>query len=238
MCTWQRAARLPITLRQLSQQQGVTPHLYIWNNNPDAAEEIDRHIADRPAGLAVSVHHNSTNIGGFGRFMYARQIAKQHPYVIFIDDDQELPPDAIRTLAEDFEPRTIKGWHAFNFITPDNYWLRLPVRRGGAATYVGTCGMVADSRIFTEPKLFECPDEYKFIEDLWLCYVAEHHMGWKLRRSRVRLRFVIDTKNQVHGLMQKKTAFLSYLASTGWNVRNRGWKSLVSVGRDRRQDAI
>ncbi len=224
MCTWRRIDRLPITLAQLAAQKGSAPHLYIWNNNPDARAEVDRYVANAPAGLQVQVHHSPSNIGGFGRFHYAKKLAAHYPYVIFIDDDQEFETDTIQTLAREFKPRTIKGQHAFNFITPRSYWLRLPAGRGKPATYIGTCGMVADSQIFTHDILFDCPPEYRFIEDLWLCYVAEHHLGWRLRRSHVRMRFVIDTKNQFHGLMAQKTAFLRYLTNRGWRVEGRAWQ--------------
>lgn len=224
MCNWRRTHRLPTIFQQLAAQHDVDVHLYIWNNNNADRDQIDEMIADVPASLTVTVRHSPENIGGFGRFYYARELASRFPFVIFIDDDQELPPDTIATLVGEYEPRTIKGQHAFNFASQASYWLRLPARRGKRATYVGTCGMIAESSIFTDPRLFECPQEYWFIEDLWLCYVAEQYHGWRLSRSRVRMKFTIDTKNQFAGLMSKKGQFLRYLVSAGWQVQGRLWE--------------
>lgn len=219
---------MPTTLTQLASQVGIKPDVYIWNNNHDAAKDVDVFAAEFSGLMNIHVHHSDKNVGGFGRFMYAKQIASMYDAIVFIDDDQELHPTSIEELMREYEPKSVKGWHAFNFLSPRSYWARLPALPGGRATYIGTCGMVIDSRIFKNDRLFECPDEYWFIEDLWLCYVAEHHMGWRLQKTKkASLHFIVDTKNQFHGLMPKKTEFLRYLVRTGWRVEGRALRSLV-----------
>ncbi len=217
MCTWRRPENLPITIQSLKKQKGVSPHLYIWNNNPKIAARIDTIAAT--ADIPVEVIHSDTNVGGFGRFYYARQLADLYKYIVFIDDDQMLEEGALTVLRREAKPHQISGWWAYNFLTSHSYWLRLPAAKGRPAAYIGTCGMIIDSSIFKDERLFECPKEYWFVEDLWLSYFADHIHNWRLQRSHARFRFLPDTKNQFAGLMRKKGRFLRYLKTKGWNFR-------------------
>lgn len=219
MCTWRRPHYFGRTLRSLEAQQGVRVALHVWNNNPAIAEGLERTAAH--TGFPARFHHSAENVGGFGRFHLARELAPTHPHVVFIDDDQLFGPRAIATLAGEAQPRSASGWWAYRFPLPPHYWLRVPVRRGGRAEYLGTCGMIIDSSAFLEERLFECPERFRFVEDLWLSYVADHLLGWTLRRSRARFRFIPDTRNQFTGLIGEKTEFLRHLTAQGW-LRDHG----------------
>lgn len=217
MCTWNRPELLETTLACLEAQIGVAPVLYIWNNNPAIADVIDETVTH--SSLEVHVHHHDKNIGGFGRFYQAKQLADAFPYVIFIDDDQTFGPKTLRTMLDEARPKTIRGWWAFRFTgrTP-NYWLRRRVKPDCSAHYIGTCGMIADSSIFKDERLYECPAEFWFIEDLWLCFIANHALGWKLLATHADFETIIDMKNQAPGLLAKKTKLLKYLVKEGWKV--------------------
>lgn len=214
MCVWKRPENLRATIANLQNQKNVRPHLYIWNNNAAIQAVVDS-IA-KQAQMPVTVIHSKSNIGGFGRFYYARQLADIYRYIVFIDDDQILENDSLAVLWAEAKPRTLHGWWAYNFLSPQMYWLRIRAKRGGHATYIGTCGMIADSSIFKDERLFECPRQYWFIEDLWLSYFAQHVHKWQLLRSHARFRFLLDTKNQVTGLFSNKGRFLRYLSKKGW----------------------
>lgn len=194
-------------------------HLYVWNNNAKTVKQIDRMAAD--AAIPVTVIHSKTNIGGFGRFYYARELADKYKYIIFIDDDQMLGESALATLWREAGPNRISGWWAYNFLTSRSYWLRLRALRGRTAAYIGTCGMIADSSIFKDDRLFECPKEFWFVEDLWLSYFASHVHNWQLQRSWAKFWFLPDAKNQFAGLMSQKGRFLRYLRSCGWDFRTK-----------------
>lgn len=214
MCTWHRPDNLQDTIQTLQNQVGVTVRLYIWNNNPEIASEVDAAIT--AANLTVEAIHSDTNVGGFGRFYYARQLADKYKYIVFIDDDQTLHENALSTLWSEAEPKKMSGWWAYNFFTPWSYWLRIRAKKGGSAAYIGTCGMITDSSIFQDERLFECPKDYWFIEDLWLSYFAQHIYHWRLQRSQACFRFIPDARNQVSGLVSKKSQFLRYLKLQGW----------------------
>lgn len=152
MCTWRRPEYFHRTLRCLEAQHGVRVELHVWNNNPDIAAELERTAAG--SAVPVRFHHSPENIGGFGRFHLARELAPTHPFVVFIDDDQLFGAHTIATLRREARPRNATGWWAYRFPLPPHYWLRLPVRKGHRAQYIGTCGMVIDASVFQDERVF------------------------------------------------------------------------------------
>jgi hypothetical protein len=219
MCTYSRLDRLPFTLSQLTMQIGCTIEVFIWNNNLEGRELIDATIKLYPQ-LRVTVHHSEHNIGGFGRFYFARRFSSQYSSVIFIDDDVNLKNNAISTLIKEFEPQTIHSFYAFKFKTKEDYFKRKRLKAGEEADYCGTGGVICDTTIYKEKGLFQCPKEYWFIEDLWLSYYASHVLGWKLYKSKAEIKLIEDGKNQWVELKNLKTEFLQYLIRQGWDVAN------------------
>ncbi len=167
----------------------------------------------------VTIHHSEINIGGFGRFELASQLAGATDRVVFIDDDVNFSNDALQRLCEEYQPRTIRSFYAFQLNNPADYFARTVLDPGHKADYCGTGGMICDSSIFKEKGLFACPKEYWFIEDLWLSYYAKHIMGWELYKSGADISIMPDQKNQWYGLRDKKSAFLKYLTQQGWQLK-------------------
>ena len=211
-CTWKRLERLTLTLEMLAAQDLPVKAL-IWDNSGQA-EIVDKAVSD--ARLPVMVHHSSRNIGGFGRFYLARAAAETgHQAVVFIDDDQDFGPDAIRELVSAHAPRSISSVWAFRF-TRKHYYSRERCAAGEAAHYLGTGAMVADPAIFTDPRLFRCPRRFWFVEDLWLCFVAQHLNGYALSASSAPLIEVPDGRNQWSMLWGVKDRLLQYTLRRGW----------------------
>jgi hypothetical protein len=217
ICTYQRLERLSTTLDQLSEQINCSIDLYIWNNNPKNSQFIVDTIKNYPK-LKIELHNSKHNIGGFGRFYYARTISSRYPAVIFIDDDIKLSPGSIRTLMDEIKPSTIYSFYAYKFITKENYFKRRNLKTGDEADYCGTGGMICDTSIFKEKELFNCPEKYWFIEDLWLSYYAKHILGWTLYKSSAKIKILDDDINQWVQLRAMKTTFLRYLINQGWDV--------------------
>src|SRR5947209_5438967 len=144
MCTYRRLDRLDCTLSQLAMQIDCNVEVFIWNNNPEGRELIDATIKLYPQ-LKVTVHHSDHNIGGFGRFYFARHISSRYSSVIFIDDDVILKNNAISTLFEEFEPQTIYSFYAFKFRTIEDYFKRKRLKAGEEADYCGTGGEICDT---------------------------------------------------------------------------------------------
>ena len=217
MCTWLRVERLPRTLELLAEQD--TPaSLYVWNNNRHEAERVDALLA-RSAVPAQSVHC-SRNIGCFGRFYVARELADHHHTVLFIDDDQDFGSSMVSDQLASFEPASLAGWWAFDYRPgARSYAERDRVDEpGSSADYVGVGGMVADASIFTDVGLFACPRRYWFVDDLWLSYYARQIRGWDLRRSLADFRFAADGRDIDLTLWITKVRMFRYLKRRGWSV--------------------
>jgi len=106
MCTWSRIDRLPRILDILAQQT-MRIHLAICNNNAEASSQI-RDILTQFShpNLRTSFFVSGSNLGGFARFLVARELyqTEHMGYVMFLDDDVELGPTAVETLWNAREP--------------------------------------------------------------------------------------------------------------------------------------
>lgn len=217
MCVWRRVAFLPATIAQLERQVGVRPELHLWVNNPEAADDARRIAATATIPVAVTV--SPQNIGGIGRFHAARELADHHPFVVFIDDDQVFDEHALRTLLHEARPGKIAAQYAFQLECPHSYWQRRIPNPGDWVQYAGTGGMITDTAIFRDSRLFDCPERFSFVEDLWLSYFAEHELGWSLVRSAARFAQVEDGRNQWSAMpTDHKSAFVRHLVERGWQV--------------------
>jgi glycosyltransferase involved in cell wall biosynthesis len=218
MCVWQRPERLAITLELLAEQRRHRPRLHIWNNDP-AIERDVRAATERPWPYAIELFTSPENIGGFGRFVRARALAPTEPFVVFIDDDLEFGDDLLATMVAEHRPRSLSAWWAFRINDPDDYWDRVPLAPGEEADYCGTGGMICDTAVFRDPRLFACPERHRFIEDLWLSFHVTR-LGWTKYKSAARITEVRDGGNQLWnaGVYEQKRDFLRVLA------RDEGWQ--------------
>jgi Glycosyl transferase family 2 len=217
MCLWKRLDRLERTIRLLANQTYRSVELHLWNNDPASRGIVDE-IVSETKGLSIDVVHSSWNVGSFGRFYLARELAPTQPRVIILDDDQTFSESLVSTLVDEFEPRTLTGFWAFNFTAADEYGARVAARPGERVKYCGPGGMIADSTIFLEPGLYRCPRRFWYADDLWLSYYADHVLGWELRKSRVDITMDNDDLDQFRYLYPTKTRLLTHLVRAGWDV--------------------
>jgi len=208
LCTWRRLERLPRTLEMLAAQD-VPVQAMIWDNSTDPVT-VAKAAAD--ACIPVTVHHSRRNIGGFARFYAAREAAEAgYETVVFIDDDMDFGPDTVGNLLRAHRPRSLSGWFAFSqFLVSQETW----VPPGEPAVYVGTGGMVTDSAVFTDPRLFACPRRYWFLEDVWLSCFARQ-IGYDLFASPARFTEVLDGVNQSLSLGWARRRLVRYLERNG-----------------------
>jgi hypothetical protein len=217
MCTWKRMHRVPRILEMLA-GQGQPTALYVWNNNRRQASELDALLIR--SEVPVQAIHCHRNVGPFGRFYLARDLAATHEMVLFVDDDQDFGPSMVGDQAASFTPASLAGWWAFTYrpgarTYADRDRVETPLRR---ADYVGIGGMVADASIFTDEALFRCPRRYWFVDDLWLSYYAGAVRGWRLRRSLAEFEFEPDGQDIDLTLAPTKVRMFRYLQRRGWNV--------------------
>jgi len=224
MCTWKRIERLPITLDCLKNQTYKNFEFYVWNNNSNIVDAVETLLDTAYPDLKVHVYHSDKNVGGFGRFMFAKRLIGKYKYVIFIDDDLELEDNVIECFMKERKLKTIVAEWSWNFIPNSNYWNRRPTNPGEQAHYCGTGGMILDISIFNDPLLFNCPNKFwMMVEDLWLSWLASKR-GWNLRKSQlvskdINLREIDDGKNSYKSIIRKKSEFLQYLRQDrNWEV--------------------
>lgn len=214
MALWSRPERAEHVLAQLAAQRGAPPiRLLLWNNAPANDEQYRRAASAVPPGAVSSVELRSsrTNFGGIARFFLVARLrrAGYDGPVIMLDDDQSFEDDFVAALLSRYRPRSIAGVWAFT--QRGTYWGRDEVLDGGTATYVGTGGCVVDAQIVDLPGFWtRLPDRFSFIEDQWMSYRARV-AGWSLRKADLPVEFVLQERNQHHGMLEIKDEFFRYL---------------------------
>lgn len=217
MCTWKRVDRLGRTLELLADQEAPAT-LYVWNNNRREAGRLDALLAKGP--IPAQAFHCDRNIGSFGRFYLAHDLADWHDVVLFIDDDQDFGRSMVADQLASFRPKSLAGWWAFTYRPGARSYAErdrvdAPFAR---ADYVGVGGMVADAAVFRDPALFQCPRRYWFVDDMWLSFFATHVHGWELRRSLADFEFADDGQDLDLTLFITKVRMFRYLKRRGWTV--------------------
>lgn len=217
-CTWRRLGRLERTLKMLAEQDTPVQAL-IWNNSPDRAT-VD--AAAAAAEIPVIVHHSARNIGSFARFYLARELAEAgHRSVVIIDDDQDFGPSAVSDLVRGYRPRSLSGWWAFRFLS-NRYGDKVRAEPGERASCVGPGGMIADTGVFRDRRLYRCPRRFWFVDDIWLCYVAAHLCDYDLFRSSAHFEVVEDEHALFRTLGRTRHKMQYYLIRKGWDPVRRG----------------
>jgi hypothetical protein len=216
MCTWKRINFLQRTIDLLSTQLNKDFDFYIWNNNQSIIEQLNTII--KPYNW-IKVKHSESNIGGIGRFYYAKEICNEYEKIAFIDDDQIFDNTLIQCFHNEYEPKTVKSWFAWKFKS-NNYWDRFRITTGEEANYCGTGGQIIDASVFNDSELLKTiPEKYKFIEDVWLSYYCNHKKNWKLKSTKtVKIQIQEDGHDQFVKLKELKTEFLRYLIKQGWKL--------------------
>lgn len=222
MCVWKRIEGFSKVIDQLKSQDFQEFHLYVWNNNPDLAAQFQE-IAEEKCNFPCTIYHSKKNIGGFGRFYFARHVLNNNMHTgqcIFIDDDQTFANDSLDVFLREAKPNQISSQWAWKIKTLDYYGKanRIEVKGGDEVDYCGTGGMVCDINIFSKDELFECPEKYWFIEDLWLSFFANHYHGYALKKSAAKFKNGSDQHNLFDKIKHLKSPMLKDL------VENYGWK--------------
>ena len=196
MCTWKRSNGFADTIDMLNKQKDRNFELYVWNNNITQRNTFE--TAAKKARFKVHFYHSENNIGGFGRFYSAKSLyEKGEKYCVFIDDDHVFGENTVATFRGEAAPKSISSQYGWRFKSK-NYYDRYQPKPGESVDYAGTGGMVADASIFASPVLYACPEQYWFIEDLWLSYCAKTRLGYSLVRSSAEM-WQTEDEHSLHG---------------------------------------
>ena len=207
MCTWQRTDKLKHTLNMLKNQTYKNFDLYIWNNNIKKAHEVEKATKEFKA-FNVTVHNSRNNVGGVGRFLYAKKLHPKYPYVLFIDDDQQLGASFVEEMNSYKQKKTVVSWWGWKI--KDSYFSRTRVQNLGAVDYCGTGGMILDSSLFKHANVYNIPQKFAFVEDLWLSYVAKYEHKFKLKGCNASIKIIVDGKDQYTKLKTLKQDLYIY----------------------------
>jgi len=222
MCIWNRPERLRKTLEMLSMQKNKDFILCLWNNNNNLNTFVDNMCTEFSEDLIIKIKHSYNNIGGIGRFYFAREIMNEYDKILFIDDDQDFNDEMVNYFLNQYDFDAVKS--RWSFIFGNKYTSRERIFDYNInVKYCGTGGMILPSKIFGFDKIFEIPEKYKYIEDLWLSYVVTHYLKMKLQSIGDSDKFIWqipDGKDQ--STPQKilyKNEFLNYLRTIGnWKI--------------------
>jgi glycosyltransferase involved in cell wall biosynthesis len=199
MCTFKRVHRLQGTIELLKQQTLRDFHFYIWNNNSDNKSDINKTVNNN-LDIVKEVTHSEENVGGVGRFILAKRIARLYTKIIFIDDDQDFKPELVELMDNTFSKNTVNCWWGWK-MGGCSYMHRYRLTgTSKEVDYCGTGGMIIDSDIFKTIDLTSLPDKYKFIEDLWLSFIARYNYDYKLYGREFPIWCIDDQKDQWMGL--------------------------------------
>lgn len=152
--------------------------------------------------MEILVRHQRRNWHAYQRFIYVAKLRFKVPLdsVIFIDDDQLWPDGFLLKMAQSYAPKTSSHWYGKNW-KPGNisadYWdseINMSSIRCDAQheiqsfQYGGPGGAIfaADFWLF-ESELYRLTSDlirFKDFDDLWVSYMMNSLLGWKMLRFR------------------------------------------------------
>ena len=180
MCTWKRIECFERTLQLLDKQNNKNFIFHVLNNNPMIKNEINLISKKYKNSINIKITHSETNRGGFGRFELAKTLIDEHEIIVFIDDDQIFTEEMINVFSKKYDSNSVKSRWAFRIGDRYNHRQRI-FQDNIDVEYCGTGGMVLPSKVFLCDELYEIPEKFFFIEDLWLTFVANYYLKMNVR---------------------------------------------------------
>jgi len=207
MCTYKRFRNLPQTYKDLSNQTNKDFDFYICDNsgaNPKLLKIINRYQSHITYNLFVKEYWNQYSI--FGRFYLARDLANEgYEKIIFIDDDQNIPPDFIQDCYNQYDENIVKSFYAHMII--GDYWKKEMLDPYEEGNYVGGGGLLCNASIFLDDNLFSCPEEYWVLDDLSFSYYIANFTNYKMKKLNTHITFIKDSLATAKNLKKEKVDF-------------------------------
>jgi len=210
MCTWKRINFLSNTIKMLESQTINNFTFFIWNNNSNINEKIKDVIKN--SNLNIEVYNSNENIGGIGRFYYAKKINKEYDKILFIDDDQKFSNKFVEQMLSYYDTKSIISWWGWKI--NNSYFVRERKTNLENVDYCGTGGMILPSKLFENDIIFQIPKKYQFIEDLWLSFIAKYQLGYTLKGCKADIEIITDGNDQYVSLKKLKEEFYKFLIDT------------------------
>jgi len=223
MCCWDRIENIGKTVACLDIQIDRDFELYIWNNNIEIKNELEEQIKEIDPQYNVYIYHANENIRGIGRFYMVTHLLENDnfDYVIFIDDDQIFDNKLIYNFRRSMVKKTAYCWYGRIFAKNSSYTdgTYRELENGSKINYGGTGGMIIDTSIFRDSKLYSLlPKEFMYVEDLWLSFYAQKYHNYKYYKIEQNISVIRDNKDQCKDLWKEKNMLLEFCRHLGWRI--------------------
>ena len=139
----------------------------------------------------------------FGRYFAAQQYAKNYDIVMFLDDDIMVDPHYIEEAYKQFDNECVKSFWSFKLNT--DYWDRVRLTGDMEGHYCGAGGLLAPAELFAIQELYDCPEEYWIMDDIWLSHVILAHTNYRIKNFKILFRFLDDNKATYKKIRQQKS---------------------------------
>jgi len=216
LCTYIRLTNMPKLLQKLHAQTNKDFDLYISNNSYNSDNKLIGYFRKYGIDLNINVFikNYENKYKQFSRFYMARDLAKEgYEKIIFIDDDEVLPSSFMQDCYDQYNENEIKSFYAHSF--KEDYWAKVRLKPGEFGNYAGTGGLMCSAKIFLDERIFECPEEYHIIDDLWFSYFILKFTNYKITLLDTDIQFIKDDKATFVNLVDIKRKF-----STAYIINN------------------
>lgn len=207
LLTYRRLEYFNETARCLNNQTNKDFDLYISNNSCNEEKllkGVNKRLLNSEFNVYVKNYYNQFK--QFSRFLIAQELAEEgYEKIIFIDDDEILPPTFIQDCYDQYEDNAFKSFYAH--IVKDNYWHKEKLKLNELGNYAGTGGLICPAKFFLDEYFFSCPEEFYVIDDLWLSYYILMYTDYKIKLLNTDIEFIRDMKATSIGLKEVKHNF-------------------------------
>ena len=198
LTVYNRLEYLDRQISELGAQHNQDFDLYICNNSDQDISFPGAHIYN---------YRNRHKM--YSRFHLIREHIANADYemVLLLDDDEAFPPSLIDDCYRQFDDSVVKSFWAFQ--TYRDYWIRDRVRGNLKGDYAGTGGLLSPIGLWRIPEVYEAPEEYWIIDDLWLSYCILRYTDYSIMGLNVPITFYPDEGKKATYLSIKplKSAF-------------------------------
>ena len=181
LTVYDRLEYLDRQIAELAAQQNINFDLYVCNNS-------DRDISF--PGARIYNYRNQYKM--YGRFYLIRDhiVPAGYEMVLLLDDDEVFPPSLIEECYRQFDPTSVKSFWGFQ--TYKDYWMRARLRGNRKGDYAGTGGLLSPIELWYVPEIYEAPEEYWIIDDLWLSHCILKYTNYSIMGLNVGMSFYPD----------------------------------------------
>jgi len=192
--TYRRLEYFRRTAECLISQTNKDFDFYISNNSNDndrLTKLITKFLGTEEINIYVKDYYNEFK--PFSRFIMAQDLALEgYEKIIFIDDDEIFSPQFIQDCYDQYEEDSVKTFwgHKIEKV----YKRKVKLEGNELGNYAGPGGLVCSSKVFLGEELFQCPEQYWIVDDLWLSYYLLKFTDYNIKTLKTKIDFIKDAK--------------------------------------------